>query len=166
MTTTIPLTARDFDTLDLSPVQAVLEDWAKRGILLEQTQTIQFEIDYPQGPNALELPEIDEIRLWFLRLDSRYPWLPYCLDWRSGELTRYAAMLVPHEFSERDGIQYNPQALDLFVMQKIFTIHHWLRQQGIERTHLLQQMAELFGYELEDSLFELLNQSNSSAATA
>jgi hypothetical protein len=163
MTTAIFITARNFEALDLSPVQTVLEDWMKRGVLIDQTQSIQFEIDYPQGPDTVELPEIDEIRLWFLRLDSRYPWLPYCLDWRSGELTRYAAMLVPHEFSERDGILYNPQALDLFVMQKIFTIHEWLRQQGIERTQLLKQMAELFGYELQDDLFDLLNQA--SAAT-
>ncbi len=162
MTTAITITASNFEALDLSPVQSVLEGWIERGVLVDQTQSIQFKIDYPQGPHTVELPEIDEVRLWFLRLDSRYPWLPYCLDWRSGELTRYAAMLVPHEFSQ-DGIQYNPQALDLFVMQKIFTIHDWLRQQGMERTHLLKQMAELFGYELQDDLFDLLNQDSAAA---
>lgn len=160
MPTVISLDTHHFEALDLSPVQAVLEDWVRKGTVLDHEQTIQFEISYLQPQDAaVELPEIPEVRLWFLRLDSIYPWLPYCLDWRSGELTRYAAMMVPHEFSTREGIQYNPQALDLFVMQKIFTVHHWLKSQGAERTNTLKQMAELFGYELQDSLFDLLNQS-------
>jgi hypothetical protein len=44
-----------------------------------------------------ELSEFPDIRLWFLRLDATYPWLPVLLDWRAGELARYAAMLVPHQ---------------------------------------------------------------------
>lgn len=32
-----------------------------------------------------------------MRLDAAYPWLPVLLDWRAGELARYAAMLVPHQ---------------------------------------------------------------------
>jgi hypothetical protein len=159
MPTVISLDAHHFETLDLSPVQSLLEDWIESSTLLDREQTIQFEIRYPQASEgAVELPDIPEVRLWFLRLDSVYPWVPYCLDWRSGELTRYTAMMVPHEFSDREGIQYNPQALDLFVMHKIFTIHHWLKGQGAERTNTLKQMAELFGYELQDSLFDLLNQ--------
>jgi hypothetical protein len=158
MPTTIIINTQHFNTLDLSPVQAVLEDWIQTGTLFAREQEIQFQIDYPQDPDQiLELPEIDEIRRWFIRLDSRYPWLPYCLNWRTGELARYAAMMVIHEFSPREGIQFNPQALELFLTHKIFSIHHWLQQQGLDRSNTLKQMADLFGYELEDSLFALLD---------
>jgi hypothetical protein len=60
---------------------------------------IRFVINYERDdPNDMrELSEIPEIRLWFVRLDGAYPWLPIVLDWRGGELARYAAMLVPHE---------------------------------------------------------------------
>jgi hypothetical protein len=157
MPTVITVSPHHIETLDLSPVQTIVENWLSSDTLLNHEQEIQFKVDYP-SEEAIELPEIPEVRLWFIRLDSIYPWLPYCLDWRSGELTRYAAMMVPHEFSPREGIQYNPQALDLFVMHKVFTIHHWLKQQGTDRSKRLMQMAELFGYELEGPLFDLLNQ--------
>jgi hypothetical protein len=32
-----------------------------------------------------------------VRLDAAYPWFPVVVDWRAGELARYAAMLVPHQ---------------------------------------------------------------------
>lgn len=62
-------------------------------------RTIGFTINYiREDPNDIrELSEIPDIRLWFLRLDAAYPWLPVVLDWRAGELARYAAMLVPHQ---------------------------------------------------------------------
>lgn len=157
MPTVITVSTHHIEMLDLSPVQTIFGDWLGSGTFLDHEQEIQFKVDYPLG-EAVELPQVPEVRLWFIRLDSIYPWLPYWLDWRSGELTRYAAMLVPHEFSAREGIQYNPQALDLFVMHKIFAIHHWLKQQGADRSNTLKQMAELFGYELEDTLFDLLNE--------
>ena len=31
---------------------------------------------------------------------------------------RYAAMLVPHQFSPTEGIRYNPEALEIFVSRK------------------------------------------------
>jgi hypothetical protein len=159
MPTIITVNTQQFETLDLSPVTSVLEHWIETQTLFDHEQSIQFQIDYPQDPEqSQELPDIPEVRLWFLRLDSIYPWLPYWLDWKTGELTRYAAMMVPHEFSKREGILFNPQALDLFLMQKIFVLHHWLNQQGITRPNTLKQMTELFGYALEDSLFTLLDQ--------
>jgi hypothetical protein len=66
-------------------------------------RTIGFTINYtredPSDPR--ELSEFPDIRLWFVRLDTTYPWLPVLLDWRAGELARYAAMLVPHQVSVR-----------------------------------------------------------------
>ena len=69
----------------------------------------------PEDPR--ELSEIPEVRLWFIRLDARYPWLPFLLDWKAGELALYTAMLVPHQFSVKEGIQYNLEALEIFLMQ-------------------------------------------------
>ncbi|PIA28960.1 hypothetical protein AQUCO_06400020v1 [Aquilegia coerulea] len=60
--------------------------------LLERT--IGFTINYiredPFDPR--ELSEFPDIRLWFVRLDAAYPWLPVVLDWRAGELARYASI--------------------------------------------------------------------------
>lgn len=56
---------------------------------------LKYERDDPFDPR--ELSEMPDIRLWFVRLDAAYPWLPVVLDWRAGELARYTAMLVPHQ---------------------------------------------------------------------
>ncbi|MCM1982263.1 CRR6 family NdhI maturation factor [Lyngbya confervoides] len=152
MSLTISLQPHHFEQLDLAPVTAQLTT------LNHPESQIRFDIEYPQEEeDPRELPEISEVRLWFIRLDAVYPWLPYVLDWRSGELARYAAMLVPHQFSEGEGIQYNPQALDIFVMSKLFVIHRWLRDHGVHSPQKLKQMAEMFGYEIAPDLFQLLD---------
>jgi hypothetical protein len=156
--TTITVTAPDIDHLNLTPASAVIQPWLAAGNVASLDPQLQFAIDYPRAPGDedLELSEIPEVRLWFIRLDATYPWLPYLLDWRQGELARYVAMLVPHQFSPKEGIQFNPQALDILVMHKVFILHAWLKDQGIAGTGKLQQMAELLGYDLNEGLFELL----------
>lgn len=157
MTKTILLNAPCLESLDLSPVQTVIEPWRATQTLVDHEQDVQFQIEYPQDPeDQREFSEIPEIRLWFVRLDTIYPWLPFLLDWRAGELARYAAMLVPHQFSTKEGIQYNPEALDIFIMGKIFVLSRWLQQQQIEGESRLKNMAEMFGYELDPGLFVLL----------
>ncbi|MBD0336957.1 MAG: CRR6 family NdhI maturation factor [Cyanobacteria bacterium Co-bin13] len=157
MTQTILLTDLVVQTLDLSPAIAVIEPLLKSGDLLEQDATLAFKIDVTRDPmDPRELSEIPEVRLWFIRLDSRYPWLPLVLDWEAGELGRYAAMLVPHQFSPSEGVRYNPEALEIFVMQKIFAISQWLNQQGHTSRTKLKFMTQMLGYEIDDDLFELL----------
>lgn len=157
MSIEIALNADQINHLDLSPAETVIEGLLQKGAIASNEQQIQFKISYPQEPeDPRELSEIPEIRLWFIRLDSRYPWLPFILDWQSGELARYAAMLVPHQFHRTEGIQYNPEALEIFVMHKLFVLHHWMRQQGIESQSRLKAMAQMFGYDLEDELFQML----------
>ncbi|MCL6433770.1 MAG: CRR6 family NdhI maturation factor [Leptolyngbyaceae cyanobacterium HOT.MB2.61] len=158
MTITIALNALSLNTLNLSPVQTVIEPLLQEGAIANHEQQIQFQIDYPKEPeDPRELPEIPEIRLWFIRLDALYPWLPFLLDWKAGELARYTAMLVPHQFHPKDGIQYNPEALEIFVMHKIFVLSRWLKQQGIEGRFRLKAMAQMFGYELDEELFDLID---------
>lgn len=157
MAHTLKLNAETLYTLDMAGAQAYIEPLLTKGNLLDPNIQLRFEIDFPQEPtDPRELSEIPEVRLWFIRLDAQYPWLPYILDWEAGELGRYAAMLVPHQFSPKDGIRYNPEALEIFVMQKIFVVASWLQSQGNTQTTRLKFMTQMLGYEVDDGLFELL----------
>lgn len=162
MTVTISLTPEAIASLDLSPALSVINPWLETNTILNYEQALQFAIDYPRPEDEpdLELSQIAPVRLWFIRLDTVYPWLPFLIDWRSGELVRYAAMLVPHEFHPRHGIQYNPQALDMFVMTKVFVLWEWLRSQSTPGEAKIKALAEMFGYELDLGLFKLLQQSS------
>ncbi|MEA5570556.1 CRR6 family NdhI maturation factor [Calothrix sp. UHCC 0171] len=151
----IALNSNHINTLDLSPATEVIEPILAEGKLPSSEQQLSFNIDYPREVgDPRELSEIPEVRLWFIRLDSRYPWLPFLLDWKEGEFARYSAMLVPHQFS-KEGIQYNPEALEIFLMHKIFVLGDWLKQQGIPHQSRLKSMAQLLGYDLDDGLFEI-----------
>ena len=157
MSVTLVLTADTIANLDLSPGRDIVD------LLLQNpkrsAQQLQCVIDYPlEEGDPRELSEIDEIRLWFLRFDAAYPWLPYFLDWRSGELARYAAMLVPHQFSQREGIQYNPEALEIFVMQKVFVLLDWFDDKDFGGVNDIRQMAKVLGYDISPQFFQLLEQ--------
>lgn len=156
MTIAIALNTECINNLDLSPVSIVVENFLQDGAIATYEQQLSFTIDYPQEPgDPRELPEIPEVRMWFIRLDSRYPWLPFLLDWKAGELARYTAMLVPHQFSSKEGIQYNPEALEIFLMHKLFVLGDWLPQYSIASQSRLKSMAQMLGYELEDALFAM-----------
>jgi len=157
MAHTLKLNADTLYTLDLAGAQAYIEPLIAKGDVLDPEVRLTFDIDFPRDPtDPRELSEIPEVRLWFIRLDALYPWLPYVLDWESGELGRYAAMLVPHQFSPKDGIRYNPEALEIFVMNKIFVVAHWLQSQNSRQMTRLKFMTQILGYEVDDGLFELL----------
>lgn len=155
MTIEIIINKDCFDNLDLSSVDRALDKLKENGELLQYEQQIQLKIDYiSDREDPREFSEIPEVRLWFIYLDAKYPWLPFLLDWKAKELARYAAMLVPHQFSRNEGIQYNPEALEIFVTQKIFVLNNWFKENQIEGKSRLKSMAQIFGYELDDSFFE------------
>ena len=155
---TVKVSQEQIEKFDLTPIITTIEEFDKRGEITTLEQQLVFEIDYPRSENdPRELSEIPEIRLWFIALDSYYPWLPFCLNWREGELARYTAMLVPHQFNRSEGIQYNPEALDIFIMQKTFVLNRWLNKQKIKSRSRLKAMAQIFGYDLDDNFFELLS---------
>lgn len=157
MTIAIALNADCLNTLDISPAQTVVAKLLQEQSIIAHEQQLQFEIDYPREPtDPRELSEIPEVRLWFIRLDALYPWLPFLLDWKAGELARYVAMLVPHQFNRTEGIQYNPEALEIFVMHKTFILSSWMEEQGISSQSRLKSMAQMFGYELDEGFFELI----------
>jgi hypothetical protein len=142
-------------SLDLSAVKKQVTLWLTK--IADYEQQLQLAIDFDREENdPRELSEIPEIRLWYVRLDTTYPWLPFLLDWKGGELARYTAMLVPHQFNRNEGIIFNPEALEIFVMNKIFVLSDWLQEQGIPERSRLKSMAQLFGYELDDAFFEMI----------
>ncbi|MDY6781915.1 MAG: CRR6 family NdhI maturation factor [Cyanobacteriota bacterium] len=157
MSVKILLNSECLHNLELSPVTEKLEKWQVDGNLTDYEQQISFNIEYPREENdPRELSEISEVRLWFIRLDACYPWFLYLLDGKSGESYRYIAMLVPHQFSRSEGIQYNPEALEIFVMNKMFVLGNWLKQQGVSTPTKLKAIAQTLGYELEDDFFAML----------
>ena len=156
MTIKLALDNQAINNLDLSTVKNQI-DLIKDNKLVDYEQQLQLAIEYQrEADDPRELSEIPEIRLWYVRLDSVYPWLPFLLDWKTGELARYTAMLVPHQFNRSEGIMYNPEALEIFVMNKIFVLSDWLQQQGIPERSRLKSMAQLFGYELNDAFFDMI----------
>ena len=156
MTVKLVLDTKAIASLDLSTAKNQIVPLLDKKIA-EYEQQLQFEIDFQRGADdPRELSEIPEIRLWFVRLDTTYPWLPFLLDWKAGELVRYAAMLVPHQFNRSEGIIFNPEALEIFVMNKIFILSDWFKEQGIPERSRLKSMAQLFGYELDDVFFEMI----------
>jgi hypothetical protein len=163
MTITITLDSDSLNRLDLSLAEVAIDKLLQEGKanstnpeIVSPEQQIRFEIDYSRDPaDPREISEIPEIRLWFVRLDARYPWLPLLLDWEAGELGRYTAMLVPHQFSP-EGIQFNPEALEIFVMHKVFILADWMQQRGITSPTKIKFMTQILGYELEDGFFELI----------
>ncbi|TAG88408.1 MAG: DUF1817 domain-containing protein [Oscillatoriales cyanobacterium] len=157
MTIMISINAQHINNLDLSPVQTVIDQWLAEGAIAQNEQQLQFEIEYPREEfDPREISEIPEVRLWFIRLDAYYPWLPFLLDWKVGELARYSAMLVPHQFHRTEGIQYNPEALEMFLMHKIFVLTDWLSQQGIPSKSKLMAMSQMLGYDLDDAFFDVI----------
>ena len=155
MTVKLVLDTKAINNLDLSLAKNQIAPLLKQ--IADYEQQLQFVIDFQREENdPRELSEIPEIRLWFIRLDTVYPWLPFFLDWKAGELARYTAMLVPHQFNRSEGIIFNPEALEIFVMNKIFVLSDWLKEQGISERSRLKSMAQLFGYELDDAFFNMI----------
>lgn len=161
----IALNSQQIKNLDLSPVTQIISpllqtqktQGSESKAIAGYEQKLQFNIDYPrEATDPRELSEIPEIRLWFIRLDAYYPWLPLMLNWKEGELARYTAMLVPHQFKRNEGIEYNQEALDIFIMQKAFILTKWLQQYGIPSQNRIKSMAQTLGYDLDDRFFSLL----------
>jgi len=151
----IALNTEHIHNLDLSPVDSVISPILNEGAIASSEQQLNFVINYQQDPqDPRELSEIPEVRLWFICLDSRYPWLPFLLNWKEGELSRYTAMLVPHQFHRSEGIQYNPEALEIFLMHKIFVLKDWLNKQNISSKSRLMSMSQMLGYDLAEEFLE------------
>ncbi|KAH7431268.1 hypothetical protein KP509_08G039900 [Ceratopteris richardii] len=153
--------------LDLSPAHEILKNYqigdGASGPLQDPKElierTVGFVINYvPEDPfDIRELSEMPDVRLWFVRLDAVYPWLPVVLDRQSGELGRYTSMLVPHQISKRLGVVFNPDALQLFALRKLFITLQWLEACKLSNPSLMvTDMLEALGIEIELEFFKFL----------
>ena len=155
----ITVSAAAIRALDLAPLAA----WAAlapaellaRGATSEQQ--LQLAFDWPREPDdPRELSEIPELRLWALRADAAYPWLPLVLERSSGQLTRHVAMLLPHGFHASEGIRFAPEAVELWLTHRLFVLDGWARAQGLNCRQALGQMAAVLGLELDPGFWDAL----------
>lgn len=157
MISSVNVNLKHIQTLDLTPVTSEIEPLLQEQKIASAEQKLSFVIDYPrEDSDPRELSEIPEVRLWFVRLDATYPWLPFVLNWQNGELARYASMLVPHQFKRNEGIEYNPEALEIFAMHKAFILIDWLKQWGINSNSRVKAMLQMFGYEIDEAFLRSL----------
>jgi hypothetical protein len=144
----VAISAAAIAELDLSPLAA----WSHLDApsLLAGGARLQLQYDWPRSEeDPRELSEIPEPRLWTLRADAHFPWLPLVLERSSGQLTRHAAMLLPHGFSRSEGIRFAPDALELWLTHRLYLLDHWSLSQGLNCRQGMSQMAAVLGLELD-----------------
>lgn len=57
----------------------------------------------------------------------------------------------------RMGVVFNPEALELFVMKKVFIVYSWLKQHDIPKPRLkTSDMARMLGFGIGDELYDLI----------
>ncbi|AFY40238.1 protein of unknown function DUF1817 [[Leptolyngbya] sp. PCC 7376] len=153
----IRIPKKDILALNLEPIQILVKSILLEEQLADSEQNYRLLIDFPLDENdPRELSEIPEVRLWFVRLDALLPWFLFLLNWKEGELARYTAMLVPHQFHRTEGIQFNPEALEIFVMNKVFSLSETLPNFGIQPQSRVKAIAQMLGYELDDDFLNAL----------
>jgi hypothetical protein len=144
----VAVSRQQIEDLDLSP----LRPWMALAVgeLLPLAGTLAQELDWPTtAEDPRELSEIPEVRLWCLRADAEFPWLPLILERASGTLARHVAMLLPHRFSRNEGLQFAPDSLELWISHRLFQLDGLSRPAGMDCRQGLGQMAAVLGYELD-----------------
>ena len=149
---TVEVSFKALQQLELSP----LAPWAQlpTDALLQRGPCLALNLHWHrQADDPRELSEIAEVRLWSLRADAAYPWLPLVLERSSGQLTRHVAMLLPHSFSRSEGIRFAPESLELWITHRVLWLDGWARGQGLHCRQGLTQMAAVLGFELDPTLW-------------
>ncbi len=153
--TPIAISSEAISNQDLSP----LASWAGMAAsdLLLGGPGLELQYHWPRADDdPRELSEIAEPRLWTLRADAHYPWLPLVLERSSGQLTRHVAMLLPHGFSPAEGIRFAPGALELWLTHRLYLLDHWALNEGLNCRQGLGQMAAVLGLELDPGFWPCL----------
>ena len=129
--------------------------------LLSLGPVLELQFEWPRAADdPRELAECPEPRLWALRADSRYPWLPLLLERDRGSLIRHVAMVVPHRFSRSEGLRFDPEALELWITHRLMQLDDLCRSNGRAMRGNLSQMAAALGYELDEGFWSLLHASD------
>jgi len=144
----IVIDAFAIQTLDLS----ALNPWMGRSLadLLSDGARLELQYNWPRDvDDPRELSECPEPRLWALRADAVYPWLPLVLERSGGSLIQHVAMVVPHDFSQSEGIRFDPQALEIWITHRFMLLDHLGAQLPQSQRGNLLQMAATIGYEVD-----------------
>ena len=63
------------------------------------------------------------------------------------------------QMNMRMGVVFNTEALELFIMKKVFVVYSWLKQHKIPKPRLkTSDMARMLGFGIGDELFDLIDQ--------
>lgn len=145
--------------LDLAP----LDPWRQQPLadLIQAAGagdgTLALAFAWPRSEeDPRELSEIPELRLWSLRADALWPWLPLVLERGSGQLARHVAMLLPHRFSPQEGLRFAEGGLELWITQRLFLLDALAQREGLGCRQGLTQMAAVLGMELDPAFWALL----------
>jgi hypothetical protein len=144
-------------TLDLR----ALNPWMERPLinLLGDGAGLELQYNWPRdADDPRELSECPEPRLWALRADAVYPWLPLVLERSGGSLIQHVAMVVPHDFSPSEGIRFDPQALEIWITHRFMLLDHLEQHLPQSQRGNLLQMAATIGYEVDAAFWTLLDQ--------
>ena len=156
----VNIDAEAIRTLNLQALSA----WMDRPLqdLLDAGAVLELNYEWPrQADDPRELSECPEPRLWALRADARYPWMPLVLERTGGSLAQHVAMLVPHDFSPSEGIRFDPQALELWITHRLMLLQDRGRSADVAggQRGNLSLMAASLGFELDGGFWELLDRS-------
>ena len=56
------------------------------------------------------------------------------------------------------GVVFNPEALELFILNKVFIVYSWLKENDIPKPRLkTSDMARMLGFGIGDELFDLVD---------
>ena len=144
-------------TLDLK----ALNPWMERPLtdLLSAGAGLELQYNWPRdADDPRELSECPEPRLWALKADAVHPWLPLVLERSGGSLIQHVAMVVPHDFSQSEGIRFDPQALELWITHRFMLLDHLGEHLPQSQRGNLLQMAATIGYEVDAAFWSLLDQ--------
>ena len=153
----VVIDAAAIQTLDLR----ALNPWMERPLinLLGDGAGLELQYNWPRdADDPRELSECPEPRLWALRADAIYPWLPLVLERSGGSLIQHVAMVVPHDFSPSEGIRFDPQALEIWITHRFMLLDHLGQHLPQSQRGNLLQMAATIGYEVDAAFWPLLDQ--------
>ena len=142
--------------LDLTPLQPLRSLSAAERFACDGQ--LHLGLDWPRdSDDPRELSEVPELRLWHLRADAACPWLPLLLERGSGQLVRYVAMLVLHRFTPSEGLQLHPNALELWLTQRLMLLDDWCRSNGLRGRRRMELLAAALGLDIDQSFWDLLD---------
>ena len=145
--------------LDLRPLDPCTQQ--PLDVLFDRGPFLELQFEWPRDANdPRELAECPEPRLWALRADARFPWLPLLLERERGSLIRHVAMVVPHNFSRTEGLRFDPEALELWITHRLMQLDDLSNRIGRPLRGNLSQMAASLGYELDGRFWAMLDASS------